>query len=237
MKYGFVYIWYDRKHKKYYIGRHWGTVDDGYICSSTNMRNNFNNRPTDFKRRIIAYVYTCVDDLVIEEQRWLNYISNTELNSKYYNKTKSATTPSTHGYSHSQETREKISRSNKGKIVSEETKQKLRDANKKQFTDPQQRLRRQDKIKALWQDPVYRKHQTNNKKGVKQSAETLDKRQRTIQDNNIKVGPKLGNIPWNKGKTNPQLSQTKWWNDGIVNKRSVDCPGIDFILGRIKNGC
>ena len=34
VKYGFVYIWYDRKHHRYYIGCHWGTIDDGYICSS-----------------------------------------------------------------------------------------------------------------------------------------------------------------------------------------------------------
>lgn len=25
----------------------------------------------------------------------------------------------------------------------------------------------------------------------------------------------------------------KWWNDGKVNKRSVECPGVGFILGRI----
>ena len=33
-KYGFVYIWFDRKHKRYYIGCHWGHEDDGYVCSS-----------------------------------------------------------------------------------------------------------------------------------------------------------------------------------------------------------
>ena len=27
--YGFVYIWYDRKYKKYYIGSHWGYENDG----------------------------------------------------------------------------------------------------------------------------------------------------------------------------------------------------------------
>ena len=41
-KYGFVYIWYDRKHKRYYIGSHWGSEDDGYICSSTHMNHAFN---------------------------------------------------------------------------------------------------------------------------------------------------------------------------------------------------
>ena len=37
-KYGFIYIWYDRKHQRYYLGRHWGTENDGYICSSNKMR-------------------------------------------------------------------------------------------------------------------------------------------------------------------------------------------------------
>ena len=37
-KYGFVYIWYDRKHKRYYIGCRWGTENDGYICSSSWMK-------------------------------------------------------------------------------------------------------------------------------------------------------------------------------------------------------
>lgn len=30
-KYGFIYLWYDRKHKRYYIGAHWGLKNDGYI--------------------------------------------------------------------------------------------------------------------------------------------------------------------------------------------------------------
>ena len=52
-KYGFVYLQFDRKHKRYYVGCHWGTVDDGYICSSNWMRDTYNRRPQDFKRRIL----------------------------------------------------------------------------------------------------------------------------------------------------------------------------------------
>jgi len=29
---------------------------------------------------------------------------------------------------------------------------------------------------------------------------------------------------------------TKWWNDGQINKRSVECPGKEFIPGRIPLG-
>ncbi len=29
-KYGFIYLWRDRKHNRYYLGSHWGSEDDGY---------------------------------------------------------------------------------------------------------------------------------------------------------------------------------------------------------------
>lgn len=73
-KYGFVYIWFDRKHKRYYIGCHWGTENDGYICSSSNMKSAYNRRPQDFKRRIISRVYTNRKDLLEEEYKWLSQI-------------------------------------------------------------------------------------------------------------------------------------------------------------------
>lgn len=89
-KYGFVYIWFDRKNKRYYIGCHWGTEDDGYICSSTWMRNSFNRRPQDFKRRIISRVYSNYNDLLEEEYRWLSFINPKEISPntkvpRYYN--------------------------------------------------------------------------------------------------------------------------------------------------------
>ena len=85
-KYGFVYIWRDRKHKRYYIGSHWGTERDGYICSSRWMRKSYKRRPEDFKRRIVARV----DDrslLLEEEHRWLLMIKSSELGKRYYNLT------------------------------------------------------------------------------------------------------------------------------------------------------
>jgi hypothetical protein len=87
MKYGFVYIWYDRKRKMFYIGCHWGTEDDGYICSSNRMRDAYRRRPQDFKRRILKRV----DDrtsLLEREHDWLKLISESELGTKYYNLSK-----------------------------------------------------------------------------------------------------------------------------------------------------
>lgn len=85
MKSGFVYIWYDRKHKRYYIGAHWGTENDGYICSSPWMKRAYQLRPQDFKRRILTRIYTNKQDMFDEESRWQNYIKDEELKTKYYN--------------------------------------------------------------------------------------------------------------------------------------------------------
>lgn len=85
MKYGFVYIWYDRKHKRYYVGAHWGTENDGYICSSPWMKQAFNKRPADFTRRILARIYTNRQDMFNEEARWQSLIKDDELKVRYYN--------------------------------------------------------------------------------------------------------------------------------------------------------
>jgi hypothetical protein len=87
-KYGFVYIWFDRKHKRYYIGSHWGTENDGYVCSSRWMRNSYKRRPSDFKRRILRRIDSSRQDLLTEEYRWLEMILENEIGIKYYNLTR-----------------------------------------------------------------------------------------------------------------------------------------------------
>ncbi len=84
-KYGFVYVWYDLKHKRYYIGSHWGKEDDGYLCSSNWMRDAYKRRPNDFKRRILSRIYTNRRDTFNKEQEWLNLVKPEELGIKYYN--------------------------------------------------------------------------------------------------------------------------------------------------------
>lgn len=81
---GFVYIWRDKKRKKYYVGSHWGTDDDGYVCSSNYMYKAYKRRPQDFKRRILSRHETR-KEMVAEENRVLAMISDSELSTKYYN--------------------------------------------------------------------------------------------------------------------------------------------------------
>lgn len=85
MKYGFVYIWFDKKHKRYYVGCHWGTENDGYVCSSSWMKQAYKRRSQDFKRRILVTNIQCKIKLYQEEYRYLDMIKEEELGKRYYN--------------------------------------------------------------------------------------------------------------------------------------------------------
>lgn len=94
---GFVYIWYDRARTKFYIGSHAGSLNDGYVCSSTWMKRAYNKRPQDFRRKILFYSESITrDSLLKEEARWLNMIKKTELKTRYYNIIRSAGNPWAH---------------------------------------------------------------------------------------------------------------------------------------------
>lgn len=115
-KYGFVYLWFDRKHKRYYIGCHWGTIDDGYVCSSSWMMQAYPKRKEDFKRRIVKTGLTR-ECMYIEEQRYLDMIKPEEIKIRYYNLNLKNFKP-WHMYPEDVKTiGQKISHSKKGKPV------------------------------------------------------------------------------------------------------------------------
>lgn len=91
-KFGFVYIWFDSKRKKYYIGSHLGSKEDGYVGSNKRLFCAYKSRPHTFKRRILKEgFYDCQKDLLRDEQNWLNLIKDEELHgAKYYNEKKVA---------------------------------------------------------------------------------------------------------------------------------------------------
>lgn len=139
---GFVYIWFDRKHKRYYVGSHWGSPSDRYICSSTWMRNAYKQRPHDFKRRIIKIVHTSKYDLHQEEHRWLQMMKPEELKGKRYYNQCNTVKDLWHKYPEKVKTvGQRISYSNLGK-------------------------------KRAWEDPIARgKYISESKKGVKFTPE------------------------------------------------------------------
>jgi len=107
----------------YYVGCHWGTEDDGYICSSKRMTKAYRRRPNDFKRRVLSRVYTNREDLHIEEHKFLSLMESGELGNKYYNLRQ-------HKYNHWAESglnlnmREKISKNTKKAMWSPEVREK-----------------------------------------------------------------------------------------------------------------
>lgn len=52
MKEAFLYCWTDLVNHKLYVGVHKGIQNDGYICSSKKMLEEYNKRQEDFKRKI-----------------------------------------------------------------------------------------------------------------------------------------------------------------------------------------
>lgn len=105
----FVYTWTDMKTNKLYVGWHKGSIDDGYICSSKVMLEEYKKRPYDFKRKIVATGYA--KDMISLESAILKS-ENAALNEKYYNMHNG------NGLyrlgSHSEETKKKISKSKIG---------------------------------------------------------------------------------------------------------------------------
>lgn len=143
-EYGFVYLWFDRKHKRFYVGAHWGREDDGYVCSSTWMKIAHAHRPEDFKRKILSSGFQSKQEMFAEELRYLKMIKPSEVKVKYYNmhigerahwsgRSDAASIAKKSGDSRrgkslgpcSEETKLKISKANSGKVRSAETKKKL----------------------------------------------------------------------------------------------------------------
>lgn len=131
-RYGFVYIWFDKKHKRFYVGCHWGNESDGYICSSRWMRQSYRRRPDDFKRRVLTRIYSNRYDLLLEEGKWLQMIPEDLLGKRYYNLTNYVNGHWTTDPNKRLTIGQKIAKANKGRIsptkgvpLSEEHKQKL----------------------------------------------------------------------------------------------------------------
>jgi hypothetical protein len=211
-KYGFVYIWYDKKHKRYYVGAHWGTIDDGYICSSVWMKQAFKHRPKDFKRKILSFVYTNKKDMFEEEYRWLAMMKPEELKgNRYYN-------TQNHHFSHwsanpqtservkekatgkklspeSIEKRQNTRMSNNGYIFSEKTKNKMsqsRMGKKNHFygkthsDDMKKTLSDLNTGKKLSKENIEKRVASRKQNGLKQSDETRKKISESVKAAHLK---------------------------------------------------
>ena len=132
MKYtGYVYIWYDTVAKLFYVGGHYGRIDDKYICSNKSMLRAYKNRPHSFRFRVLQKTYGDTKNLREIEQEWLNLIKDKELlltqnvqnkTTRYYNVKKQSTGGNGLG---TNKGNSNIGGHNKGKPMSDIQKKKI----------------------------------------------------------------------------------------------------------------
>lgn len=269
-KYGFVYIWYDRKHRRYYVGCHWGREDDGYVCSSPWMMQAYRIRPGDFRRKIIKRIYTSRTDTFVEEQRYLNMIKPEEIKIRYYN----LCTKNNNIWSKYDENIKKI-----GQKISIKTKEamarpevraryeeglktrnnraddptiiaKKRASMKRTLTIKFADLRASRRVSPSFGSEEYienmrrsstamwarRSSVERNEIGRKISESNLGKKMRLGQTNSEEHRRKISESLRSSDAARQyadRVAQFKWWNDGLVNRRSEACPGENFVLGKL----
>jgi hypothetical protein len=127
----FVYCWTDFGTNKLYIGAHKGTPEDGYVCSSKPMMEEYTKRPNDFSRQIVAF--GAYSDMFVLEQA---IIKSTEAHKDpiFYNQALSTGPFYTKG-PRDKSTKEKLSVAAKRQFKDKAARQISRDAQKKQFED------------------------------------------------------------------------------------------------------
>jgi hypothetical protein len=237
-KFGFVYIWRDRKHKRYYIGSHWGTTDDGYVCSSRWMRKAYNRRPNDFKRRIIEKVYSSKKKLIEREYYWLSLISQEEIHSKkYYNRTKHK---NGHWVAEDYESdiRKRISIKTKEAMAKPENRERYLEGLKKrnQIQSEETRQKRSESMKKTmaekYPEENRRKKLTDEerKEYYSNKAKANWKKPGFKEVTSAKISEALKASKESRSK---HMSSLRWWNNGIINKRKKDCPGGGYVLGKL----
>jgi len=104
----FVYCWTNRENNKKYIGVHKGTPNDGYVCSSKLMLEDYNKNPESFVREIIMFgtfkdMHKLETDLLIQV--------NAAKNPSYYNQ--SNNDGAFYLTKHTEQSKEKIRQSKK----------------------------------------------------------------------------------------------------------------------------
>jgi len=250
-KYGFIYIWYDKKRKMFYIGSHWGREDDGYICSSKWMRDAYRYRKQDFRRRTLKRDINR-EDLLKEEYYYFQMIKDEELGKRYYNLNR-------HHFGHWQisehsrkSVRKKLSEASKKLHQDSVYKQKFLEGRKKLPSRSKEAIRKT----ALANTGKKRTEETKRKISESNKGKVLgplsDEHRKKVSeslqgnknpfygkqhDPELKKQMNAKTSATLKGKRPKNLDMfvgTFWWNNGSINKRSSNCPGDDWTKGKIR---
>ncbi len=178
MNESFVYIWRDRLPKKYYIGYHNGS-NPNYICSSKYMMEQYNQRPQDFKRRILKYGPW--KEMGKLEKRLLKSRYK-HFGFRYYNLELSFPI-----YKRTEESLRKLSEALKDRKLSEETKRKMSIAKKNQVPWNKGKKHSEEAIRKMSvaheRKPFTEEHKRNMSIAkLNQSEETKRKISETLKD-------------------------------------------------------
>ena len=113
----------------------------------------------------------------------------------------------------------------KGPIISEEGRKKLSQIMKGNKRGKPHTQKTKDKIsKAHKGKKLTERHKKNlsdSHKGVKRHPHSEETKTKISE-----IHKKSGLLP-------PSHKGSKWWNNGQINKRSIECPGIEWGLGKL----
>jgi len=229
---GFVYIWRDRKHARYYIGSHWGDEDDGYVCSSKWMMQAYKRRPQDFKRKILARIDLSRKDLLVEEARWLSMIKPQEIKKRYYNINIGKIGHWIASVS-SENVSETISARTKAAMARPEVRARYEAGLAKRnnhSSDPKVRAKRSASMKATM---AAKYGELRAAKALLPSGPAFGSEEyRAALSESCKLAWK---DPSRLEKSSSKLRGRRWWNDGTKNTFQVETPGIGWRSGRLSS--
>lgn len=157
----FVYCWTDKKTNKLYVGSHKGSTEDGYICSSKLMIEEYRKRPENFSRQIVAH--GSLADIRKLEAKILQSV-NASVNENFYNKHEND------GFffdgwkkgEMTEEHRAKLSAAKKGRKLSESHRQNILNNRTGKKNSPEHK-------KALIESRIGSKHTEESKKKMSES--------------------------------------------------------------------
>lgn len=114
-----------------------------------------------------------------------------------------------------------------GKHLTNETKQKKSDSIKKIWQNQDYRNKMSTIQKETWSNVELKERHSEIIKKAWQNQEVKEKQSAAMK--------KVLNNPEVRAKWSIVKIGTHWWNNGIINKLSRECPGEGFVLGRLRN--
>jgi hypothetical protein len=83
----FIYLWIDKQKNMFYIGSHFGDINDGYLFGGIDIKSEYSKRPEDFERLILSYhtVKSQTEIRKIEREYLVKY--DVENDDRFYNRT------------------------------------------------------------------------------------------------------------------------------------------------------